>query len=76
MEESKTRKETNRNDNTVWNQSGRKRLKLRQIHVVQNKTIKQGITVKTNQIVKLSIQNRVTKLTKAPVTNYNCITLK
>ena len=29
MEESKTRKETNRNDNTVWNQSGRKRLKLR-----------------------------------------------
>ena len=29
MEESKTRKETNRNDNTGWNQSGRKRLKLR-----------------------------------------------
>ena len=68
MEESKTRKETNRNDNTVWNQSGRKRLKLRQIHVVQKKTIKQGITMKTNQIVKLSIQKRVTKLTKAPVT--------
>ena len=68
MEESKTRKETNRNDNTVWNQSGRKQLKLRQIHVVQNKTIKQGITMKTNQIVKLSIQKRVTKLTKALVT--------
>ena len=29
MEASKTRKETNHNDNTVWNESGRKRLKLR-----------------------------------------------
>ena len=59
MEENKTRKETNRNDNTAWNESGRKRLKLRQIHVVQNKTIKQGITMKTNQIVKLSIQKSI-----------------
>ena len=54
MEESKTRKEINRNDNTVWNESGRKRLKLRQIHVVQKKTIKQGNTMKTNRIFKLS----------------------
>ena len=54
MEASKTRKETNHNDNTVRNESGRKRLKLRQIHVVQKKTIKQGITMKTNRIVKLS----------------------
>ena len=53
MEESKTRKETNCNDNTVWNESGRKRLKLRQIHVVQKKTIKQGITMKTNRNFKL-----------------------
>ena len=29
MEASKTRKETNHNDNTVRNESGRKRLKLR-----------------------------------------------
>ena len=54
MEASKTRKETNHNDNTVRNESGRKRLKLRQIHVVQKKTIKQCITMKTNRIFKLS----------------------
>ena len=54
MEESKTRKETNHNDNTLRNESGRKQLKPRQIHVVQKKTIKQGITMKTSRIFKLS----------------------
>lgn len=59
MEKSKTRKETNRNDNTVWKQSGRKRLKLRQIYVLQKKILKQSNRMKANQIVILSIQKSI-----------------